>query len=90
MPEGFCGPCSICGAVATGRWPHREGAPCPMAADAHEREQARRDVANEAYVAMLEAQRMSHLRAGINAEEVPDLMRRIVDEIASRSEGEET
>jgi hypothetical protein len=58
-PIGYNGPCSKCGAVAWGRWPHDEGRPCPIALDEHKQEQRRRDEANVAYIEMLNAQRES-------------------------------
>lgn len=53
----YTGPCPRCGAVADAQWPHPLGQPCPLAFDEHEREQARRDLANDSYVAKLEAER---------------------------------
>lgn len=42
------GPCSICGAVQTGAWPHPLGQPCPT-----------KRYVDDAYVDMLNAQRES-------------------------------
>ncbi len=56
-PLEWNGPCSRCAAVAWGTWPHPEGEPCPLILEEHEREQRRRDAANAAYVAQLEAER---------------------------------
>jgi hypothetical protein len=45
-------------APADGMWPHPLGDPCPLALDDHNREQARRDAANTAYIAKLDAERL--------------------------------
>lgn len=48
--------CPLCGAASLGAPPHgQQGQPCPTS----EREQKRRDEANEAYIAKLNAERAS-------------------------------
>ena len=65
-PATIYGPCSICGAVQQGEWPHPFGAPCPL------------NVAlDEAYIAMLDAQRMSYIRSAGGVEAMGEAMRRI-------------
>lgn len=43
--EAYVGPCSVCGAVADGEWPHPLGEPCPI-----------RLRESDAYIAKLEAE----------------------------------
>jgi len=52
-PNQIYGPCPICGAVGLGEWPHAWREPCPQKVKI-----------DEAYVAMLDAQRMSYIRTG--------------------------
>ena len=63
----WCGPCSVCGAVAWERWPHPEGEPCP-----------RKVAIDDAYIAMLDAQRMSFLRSGVAVEEMGGSFKRLL------------
>lgn len=62
--EQWCGPCSICGAVGWGKWPHPEGEPCPQ-----------KVFIDEAYVAMLDAQRAYYERAAFSSVDFGELLR---------------
>ncbi len=50
-PDVIYGPCTLCGAVQTGAWPHPLGESCPQ-----------KVLIDDAYIAMLEAQRESFER----------------------------
>lgn len=50
-PETIYGPCSICGAVQVGAWPHPLGEPCPQ-----------KKLIDDVYVEMVEEQRKSFAR----------------------------
>ena len=65
-PHTIYGPCSVCGAVQIGYWPHPLGEPCP-----------RKVAIDDAYIAMLDAQRMTFIRAGEGAS---DAFRRMIGE----------
>ena len=67
--------CSICGALSLDEPPHSWGEPCPQ-----------KVAVDEAYIAMLDAQRMSHIRAGSTTPEMLEYMRRMTDEIAPKDE----
>ncbi len=49
--------CDYCHLTAMGEWPHPVGTGCPEAALDRNREQQRKDEANEAYIAKLNAER---------------------------------
>lgn len=51
VPDVWNGPCTICGAVAWGRWPHPEGEGCPERTKVGEEEERRRNELNDASIA---------------------------------------
>ena len=61
--------CSVCGAISLGAPPHGQGQACPQ-----------RLKTDEAYIQMLDAQRMSYLRSAGSMEDIARVLRKDEEE----------
>lgn len=69
--------CDTCGTQSLERPPH-EGVPCPMIVDLMQRSNDRDDRIAEAQIALLDAQRMHHVRMGVGTEEMTSAVRKML------------